>query len=123
MGDRVLIDVPCSGFGIIRKKPEIKWTKNKNQLKDIIEIQRSIMQNASKYVKVGGKLLYSTCTLNKEENEVNIRWFLDNFPGYKIEPIYFGKYENLIYNAEGSITILPNQSMDGFFMAKFTRIG
>lgn len=123
VGDRVLIDVPCSGFGIIRKKPEIKWTKNKAQLKDIVEIQRAIMKNASKYVKLGGKLLYSTCTLNQEENEDNIKWFLDSFPGYKIQEIFFGKYENLIYNIDGSITIIPNQAMDGFFMAKFIRIG
>ena len=122
-GDRVLIDVPCSGFGIIRKKPEIKWTKNKAELKDIIEIQRKVMRNASRYVKVGGKLLYSTCTLNKEENEENIKWFLDEFPGYKVEPIFLGKYGNLIYNIDGSVTIIPNQSMDGFFMAKFIRIG
>ena len=122
MGDRVLIDVPCSGLGIIRKKPEIKWAKNKEQLRSIITIQREIIENASRYVKIGGKLIYSTCTLNKEENEENIKWFLENFKGYIADPISFGEYENLIYNEDKSITILPNHSMDGFFIAKFTRI-
>lgn len=75
---RVLMDVPCSGLGIIRKKPEIKWTKNEREIKNIIAIQRKIMNNGASYLKEGGILLYSTCTLNKEENEENINWFLKN---------------------------------------------
>lgn len=70
------MDVPCSGLGIIRKKPEIKWTKNEREIKNIIAIQRKIMNNGASYLKEGGILLYSTCTLNKEENEENINWFL-----------------------------------------------
>jgi len=120
--DRVLIDVPCSGLGIIGKKPEIKWTKTFNQLKDIRDIQRKIMINASKYVKVGGKLLYSTCTLNKEENEENVKWFIDNVPGFQIEPLNYGNCDNIVYNEDGSVTILPNESMDGFFITKFIRV-
>ena len=119
--DRVLIDVPCSGLGIIRKKPEIKWTKNSKQLDDIIQIQRDIMKNASKYVKSGGVLLYSTCTLNKKENEENIKWFINNFENFILEPIFFGDVSNIIYNELGT-TILPNDYMDGFFIAKFKRI-
>lgn len=72
------MDVPCSGLGIIRKKPEIKWTKNEREIKNIIDIQRKIMNNGASYLKEGGILLYSTCTLNKEENEENINWFLKN---------------------------------------------
>lgn len=116
--DRVLIDVPCSGIGIIRKKPEIKWTKEIEGTKKLIELQRKIMENAAKYVKPGGKLIYSTCTLNKEENERNIKWFLENFSQFSLEPLYFGKFDNIIYHPEGYITILPNEHMDGFFIAK-----
>ncbi|MDF2675233.1 MAG: rRNA ((967)-C(5))-methyltransferase, partial [Clostridiales bacterium] len=119
--ERVLIDVPCSGIGIIRKKPEIKWTKNLKQLKEIIKIQRDIMSSGAKYVKIGGVLLYSTCTLNKKENENNVKWFLSNFPNYSIQELFYGELDNIIYDKYG-VTILPNEYMDGFFIAKFKRI-
>jgi 16S rRNA (cytosine967-C5)-methyltransferase len=119
--DRVLIDVPCSGLGIIRKKPEIKWNKNTNAMKELIEIQRQIMTSACKYVKPGGKLIYSTCTLNKEENEENIRWFIKRHSEFSLEPLYYGESDNIIYHKEGYMTILPDKHMDGFFIAKMIR--
>lgn len=122
IADRVLIDVPCSGLGIIKKKPEIKWHKSLKDLKNIIKTQRSIMMNAAKYVKSSGYLIYSTCTLNSEENEKNIQWFLDNNPKYKVEPLYFGNYDNIIYSKEGWVTIIPNKYMDGFFICKLKKI-
>ncbi|WP_040330721.1 16S rRNA (cytosine(967)-C(5))-methyltransferase RsmB [Clostridium ihumii] len=121
--DAVLIDVPCSGLGIIRKKPEIKYSKTKKELISINKIQKEIMKNASKYVKKDGIILYSTCTLNKDENESNINWFLNNNPDFKLEPLFFGNAENLVYDKSGCVTILPNQYMDGFFIAKIRRIG
>ncbi|MDU4889089.1 MAG: 16S rRNA (cytosine(967)-C(5))-methyltransferase RsmB [Clostridium sp.] len=120
-GDRVLIDVPCSGLGIIRKKPEIKYTKREKELKEIVAIQRKIMENAAGYVKKGGILLYSTCTINKDENENNIQWFLKKFQGFQVEPLNFGKVENVIYDEKGCVTVLPNEYMDGFFIAKLKR--
>ncbi|EGO88506.1 16S rRNA (cytosine(967)-C(5))-methyltransferase RsmB [Clostridium botulinum C] len=119
--DAVLIDVPCSGLGIIRKKPEIKYTKNMESVKDIVNIQKEIMKNAARYVKVGGTLLYSTCTINKKENEQNIDWFIRNFPEYTVEPIFYGEMDNIIYNENRTVTILPNKYMDGFFIAKLKR--
>lgn len=121
--DRVLIDVPCSGLGIIRKKPEIKYTKNIKDLKAIVQIQREIMNNAAKYVKKDGVILYSTCTLNKDENEKNIKWFIENHPNFKLEPLFYGNAENIVYGENGEVTILPNKYMDGFFIAKIRRIG
>lgn len=120
-GDKVLIDVPCSGLGIIRKKPEIKWNKTRQQLRDLVEIQRDIMENAWQYLKPGGILLYSTCTLNKEENEDNLKWFLSKHSDAEIEKLYIGNNNNFIYNVDGSLTILPNDSMDGFFMGKIKK--
>ena len=120
-GDKVLIDVPCSGLGIIRKKPEIKWNKTRQQLRDLVEIQRDIMENAWQYLKPGGTLLYSTCTLNKEENEDNLKWFLSKHSDAEIEKLYIGNNNNFIYNVDGSLTILPNDSMDGFFMGKIKK--
>ena len=119
--DRVLIDVPCSGIGIIRKKPEIKWSKKRNDLKEIVPVQRKIMENAWQYLKPGGMMIYSTCTLNKEENEENIEYFLNKNKDCKIERVYIGKQDNLIYNRDGSLTIMPNEYMDGFFVAKLQK--
>lgn len=119
--DRILIDAPCSGLGIIRKKPEIKWTKDKSDLDEIVKLQKEILSVGSKYIKTNGILIYSTCTLNKCENEENVEWFLKNHPNYKTESIYFGKNDNIVYNKEGMVTILPNEEMDGFFIAKFRR--
>lgn len=121
--DRVLIDVPCSGLGIIRKKPEIKWNKTNKDLKSLIPIQRNIMKNAAQYVKPGGIILYSTCTLNKEENEKNINWFLENFKEFKLEPLFYGNIDNMIYSEMGTVTILPDDNMDGFFIAKLRKQG
>lgn len=118
--DAVLIDVPCSGLGIIKKKPEIKYTKNNKALEDIIQIQRKIMLNSIKYVKPNGTVIYSTCTLNKKENMENINWLIENYSNISIEPIYFGNLPNLIYE-NGMVTILPNKYMDGFFIAKLKR--
>jgi 16S rRNA (cytosine967-C5)-methyltransferase len=119
--DRVLMDVPCSGLGIIRKKPEIKWSKDVSNMKSIIETQRKIMDNASKYVKKGGVLVYSTCTLNREENEDNIQWFIESHPDFKIEPVFYGEFNNINYSDKGHVTILPNEYMDGFFITKIIK--
>lgn len=121
IADRVLIDVPCSGLGIIRKKPEIKWTKDYKDLKKLIHIQRDILKNASKYLKKDGIMVYSTCTLNKEENEKNIQWFIRENPEFKVEPIFLGNLDNIVYDEKGYVTILPNKFMDGFFIAKLKK--
>ena len=119
--DRILLDVPCSGIGIIRKKPEIKWNKTRNDLRDVIPVQRDIMENAWKYLRTGGIMIYSTCTLNKEENEENIEWFLSSHKDCNIKKIFVGKQDNLVYNRNGSLTIMPNEYMDGFFVAKLEK--
>ncbi len=119
--DRVLIDVPCSGIGIIRKKPEIKWNKTRNDLKAIVSVQREIMENAWQYLKPGGIMIYSTCTLNKEENEENIEYFLEKHKDCEAKRAFIGKQDNLVYNKDGSLTIMPNEYMDGFFVAKLQK--
>lgn len=120
--DRILIDVPCSGLGIIRKKPEIKWTKTDKQLKSVVKAQKNILKNASEYLKKDGILIYSTCTLNKSENMEIINEFIKNNNNFIIEPLFLGKLDNIIYHKEGYVTILPNENMDGFFIAKLRKI-
>lgn len=120
--DKVLIDVPCSGLGIIGRKPEIKWNKKLKDLKEIVKIQREIMENSWKYLKSGGTMVYSTCTLNNKENEKNVRWFKENFKDCEIEEISLGSFDNIEYTKEGMVTILPNKNMDGFFIAKLKKM-
>ena len=117
----VLLDAPCSGLGIIRKKPEIKYMKTREELTSLVTLQRELMKNAASYVKDGGILVYSTCTLNKEENEENARWFLEKHQEFEALSIDYGKKENLRYTPEGFLTILPGKTMDGFFISRFIR--
>lgn len=121
LADKILLDVPCSGLGIIKRKPEIKWNKNREELKDIVKIQRDIMENSWQYLKIGGVMVYSTCTLNKEENDQNIEWFLNKHKNCKLEKVFIGNGDNLKYQND-MLTVLPNQYMDGFFMAKLKKI-
>ena len=119
--DKILLDVPCSGLGIIRKKPEIKWTKNGRELQQIARTQIQILNNAWEYLKTGGELVYSTCTLNKRENEDVIERFMGRNKDASVEKVFIGQNDNIIYNGDGSVTILPNEYMDGFFMVKLKK--
>jgi len=104
--DIVLVDVPCSGFGLLRKKPDIRLARVEADIQPLAVLQRRILENAARYVKRGGALLYSTCTLTAEENEENADWFAQTFP--------FAEMERK--------TILPQEhGTDGFFMARFVR--
>ena len=81
--DKILCDVPCSGFGIIRRKPEIRY-KELDTVKDLPQIQYEILETSSKYLKSGGNIIYSTCTLNKKENEKVVSKFLDDYKDFKL---------------------------------------
>ena len=106
IADKILCDVPCSGLGIIRRKPEIKW--NREESTNLPKIQRKILDNASVYVKVGGEIVYSTCTIEKEENEAVTNSFIaDNGNFEKI-------YEKTFY---------PHiDNTDGFYICKLKRV-
>lgn len=115
LADRVLCDVPCSGLGIIRRKPEIKY-KSEEELKSLPEIQYSILTNGAKYVKKGGRLVYSTCALSKDENENVCKKFLSQNNDFKvIRPIPEICDEDFI-------TLMPHKNgSDGFFIACFEK--
>lgn len=117
--DLVIADVPCSGLGVIRKKPEIRY-KNPEEMKALPAIQQQILTNLSNYVRPGGRLLYATCTLRQEENEEMVRHFLTQHPEFSLEgftlPGPLGKVD------EGMVTLWPQRlSTDGFFVAKLRR--
>ena len=115
--DRVLCDVPCSGFGTLSKKPEIRY-KNPDDMASLPDIQAAILENACRYVKKGGVLVYSTCTILPEENEKNIQRFLENHAEFTLSPFSVGalSVEN------GMISLFPDtHSTDGFFVARMVR--
>ncbi len=116
--DLVIADVPCSGLGVIAKKPEIR-EKDPASLRDLPRIQSAILENLSRYVKPGGTLLYATCTVLSEENEDVIRAFLDRHGNYRAEDFSLCG----IQSADGMYTFWPNiDGTDGFFAAKLRRI-
>ncbi len=115
--DGVICDVPCSGFGVVAKKPEIRY-KELSSCQTLPKIQYDILNNACRYVKKGGTLVYSTCTVFSEENGDNVRRFLSEHPDFALTPFKVGKLDV----PEGQITLLPSlHGTDGFFIAKFTR--
>lgn len=117
--DVVLADVPCSGLGIIRKKPEIRF-KNPDELKGLPKIQGEIIENVSNYVKPGGVLMYSTCTLVPDENEGVVKAFLSRHEEFT--PESFSLPEPLGEVSTGMLTLYPQiHGTDGFFMCKMRK--
>lgn len=115
--DRIICDVPCSGFGVLAKKPELRY-KDPNESSALPKIQSDILDNACRYLKKGGTLIYSTCTLFPEENEDNVQTFLSRHPDFSLVPWSVGN----IYADSGMITLLPHiHNTDGFFIAKLIR--
>ncbi len=117
--DTVIADVPCSGLGIIRKKPDIRY-KDLKQMRALPQLQLQILENQAAYVKPGGVLLYSTCTLVRDENEALVERFLQKNPEFTPEPLtlpaVFPK------NTTGMLALVPGQyDTDGFFIAKLRR--
>ena len=117
--DVVIADVPCSGLGIIRKKPDIRY-KNLEELKALPGLQRAILENQSVYVKKGGVLLYSTCTVLKAENEDVVHAFLAKHDDYYLEPLELP--DVFPKNETGMLTLIPGEyDTDGFFICRLRR--
>lgn len=116
--DLVIADVPCSGLGIIRKKPDIRY-KDLELLGGLPSVQRAILENVSRYVRPGGVLLYATCTLLRRENEAVVSWFLDKDTNFTLEPFTL---PGPVGASEGMVTLWPHRhGTDGFFFAKLHR--
>ncbi len=109
--DYVLVDAPCSGLGVIKRKPEIKLYRTYEDIKSIASIQKEILDRAYSYVKKGGDIIYSTCTIGRLENQDIIGDFINRYSDIKIVPIDGNDYKE----------ILPNKSSDGFYMCKMTK--
>ena len=103
--DKILLDVPCMGIGVIKRKPDIKWHRKPEDLKVISKIQYQILENCSKYLKKGGTLIYSTCSIFKEENHDIVQKFLEKNSSYECK----------------ELEIEPTEKQDGFYIAKMQK--
>ncbi|MBB6675528.1 16S rRNA (cytosine(967)-C(5))-methyltransferase RsmB [Cohnella nanjingensis] len=127
--DVVLLDAPCSGLGVIRRKPEIKWNKQPEDIASLAALQRRLLASAGDMVKTGGTLVYSTCTIAPEENEETVRHFLRAFPDFALDPAWpeetlapLNQAGVLPQPFEGMLQLLPQQfGSDGFFIARMRR--
>jgi 16S rRNA (cytosine967-C5)-methyltransferase len=123
--DYCLVDAPCSGLGLIRRKPDIKWTRTSEELIELSRLQTIILKTASNYIKPGGTLVYSTCTINRQENLDVITNFLRESTDFRLVPIELANGVKISATQDsGYLELYPNiHGTDGFFMAKMVRIG
>ncbi|MBN2260990.1 MAG: 16S rRNA (cytosine(967)-C(5))-methyltransferase RsmB [Clostridiales bacterium] len=118
--DRVLLDAPCSGLGIIRRKPDIKWQRQLADHESLNELQIKMINNASKYVKIGGVLVYSTCTIDELENDEVIKTFLNDHPDFIVDEINQVSVDLINDNY---LKIYPHKHhMDGFFACRLKKV-
>ena len=117
--DGVLVDVPCSGYGIIRKKPDIRL-KDPEEMESLPQLQLQILRNQARYVKKGGVLMYSTCTVLKRENEDVVDHFLRENPEFIPEELPLPSHIQQI--RLGMLTLIPGEyDTDGFFICRLRR--
>lgn len=120
--DIVLLDIPCSGLGVIGRKPEIKYRLDETSFAELASLQQEIVDAVVGYVKPGGTLIYSTCTLRKEENEQMISYLAGKY-GFTLESLnpYLPKELHNKDTEKGYLTLLPTDKSDGFFMARLMK--
>ena len=120
--DKILLDVPCLGLGVIRRKPDIKWNRQEEDIKEISDIQFNILKTCSKYLKKNGTLVYSTCSMLKEENDAIIEKFIkeEKFETVNIEEQIPNEFSKITTN--NMVQFLPSQNHDGFFITMLKKI-
>ncbi len=122
--DAVLVDAPCSGLGVMRRKPDIKYTKREEDLESLQTIQLAILDNAVQVLKPGGRLVYSTCTVDKRENEGTVEAFVATHPEMEREELGNLPEKLLAKQNNGMLQVFPHDfGSDGFFVAAFRKKG
>jgi 16S rRNA (cytosine967-C5)-methyltransferase len=122
--DKVLLDAPCSGLGVLRRKPDLKWKKTPDNFEELAKLQRQMLAKAAEYVKPKGVLIYSTCTINKSENLEVVEAFLRSREDFYLEDLSKFLPESLQSDtkSKGYVEIFPNvHGIDGFFIARLRR--
>lgn len=105
----ILIDAPCSGFGVIRKRTDLRWRRKEDEMPGLLKVQHDILENTSKYVKPGGMMVYSTCTFDREENWNQVKQFINRHPEFSIVPADPAVFPKELITEQGSIESLPHQ--------------
>ncbi len=122
--DKILLDVPCLGIGVLKRKPDIKWQKKKEEIDTISKTQFNILDTCSKYLKDEGELVYSTCSIFKSENRNLIEKFLNSNSEFELETLNFNEKFFLNYLSEGKyLEVYQNEKTDGFFICKLAKKG
>ena len=120
--DKILVDVPCSGYGVIRKKPEILYSKNRENVEELAKLQLEILNSAADILKDGGELIYSTCTITDEENTNNIEKFLEERKEFKVEKLRIPESVLGDYDKLGGFCInYKEEIMDNFYIIKLKK--
>ncbi|MBA2870755.1 16S rRNA (cytosine967-C5)-methyltransferase [Anoxybacillus calidus] len=122
--DKILVDAPCTGFGVLRRKPDIKYAKTENDIRQLAKIQREILAAVAPLLKKGGILVYSTCTIDQEENSDVIEDFLRHHPQFNLDETLKERLPEKVrpYVSEGKLQILPHYfGSDGFFIASLRK--
>lgn len=120
--DKILVDAPCSGYGVLRKKPEALYNKSIENIEALATLQFEILESAAQVLKDDGELVYSTCTILREENGENIKKFLEKYPKYEIAPLYIPENVSGTYDEAGGFVIDYNEDvLDGFYIAKIRK--
>src|SRR5699024_10745705 len=102
--DRIIVDAPCSGFGVIRGKPDIKYHKNEADIQQLAHIQYDILNHVAPLLQKDGRLIYSTCTVEKDENEHVVRRFIENHPEFSVDTSFLRIYQPFFTIRKGSVT-------------------
>lgn len=117
--DRVLVDAPCSGTGTLRRNPEIRWRISPADIRDLAKRQKTLLFNAARVVKPGGRLIYSTCSVEPEENEKVVQTFLENKEGFRVVELNLNR---ALWTSSGAARTWPHrEGTDGFFICAFER--
>ena len=120
--DKILVDVPCSGYGVIRKKPEILYSKNRENIEELSKLQLEILNSAADILKDGGELIYGTCTITDQENTNNIEKFLKEREEFKVEKLYILENVSGDYDKLGGFCInYKEEIMDNFYIIKLVK--
>lgn len=120
--DKILVDVPCSGYGVIRKKPEILYTKNRENVEELASLQLEILNSAADILKNGGELIYSTCTIISQENTENVEKFLNERKEFKVKALNIPENVSGEYDKLGGFSInYKEEIMDNFYIIKLTK--
>ena len=128
--DKILLDVPCLGIGVLKRKPDIKWQKKREDIEEIQKLQMEILNTCSKYLKIGGELVYSTCSIFKKENRFLIEDFLSENKNFKLanlkniieDKIKDKFFLNYLKN-DNFLEVYQNENTDGFFICKLVKCG